>query len=165
MSLREFSKTYHDWKYQGSTVPAHARPFKTFSQGSANDLTKAVLAYFEMKGIKAWRQASEGRYIPEVKQTNVIGQTITTRKGKFIPRSKGAKGSGDITVTLPPLGRRLEIEIKYGKDRQSPDQKQFQAEIEAMGALYMIVKTWEGFILEIEKVLETRKASPTGQGL
>ena len=75
-------------------------------------------------------------------------------KGMYIPRSKAAKGSGDITVILPPLGRRLDVEVKYGKDRQSDDQKRFQSELEAMGGLYIIVRTWEDFMHQIVKIQE-----------
>lgn len=152
MTLRDLSTLYMNTKY--ANVPAHCRPIKAFKESSANELTKSILAWFELKGIKAYRQASEGRYIPEQSQYNVIGQKIVTSKGKFIPRSKAAKGCGDITATLPPLGRRLEIEIKYGADKQSEVQKEFQAEIEAMGALYMIAKTWDGFLFQIEKIIK-----------
>lgn len=159
MTLRFFSTAYHDWKYHGSTVPAHARPFTSFSDGSANKLTKAVLAYFEWKGIKAWRQSSEGRYLPEQKATNVIGQTITTRKGRFIPRNGGAVGIGDVCALIPPNARMLSIEIKYGKDRQSDVQKKFQTELEAAGGLYMIVKTWDGFMEQIGPLINTKATS------
>lgn len=154
MTLREFTTIYNEWKYRDRTVPEHARKLTKFSEGSANDLTKAVLAWFEWKGIKAYRQASEGRYIPEKRITNVLGQSIIAEKGKFIPRSKGAKGSADISAVIPPHGKRMEVEIKYGKDRQSDDQKKFQSEIEAMGGIYFIVKTWDGFIFEIKKYVK-----------
>ncbi len=145
MTLKEFSQLYYDHLYKDSTVPVHAQPRKVFKESSANELTKTILAYFKMVGIEAWRQASEGRYLQEKKIKNVLGQSITVEKGRFIPRSKKTKGSGDISCILPPNGRRLEIEIKYGRDVQSDDQKDFQRRIEAMRAKYVIVKTWDGF--------------------
>lgn len=152
MTLKQLASSYTDMKYKDSTVPQYGRPSHHFSDKSANDLTKAILAFFEIKHIKAWRQASEGRFLPGTTTTNVIGQRIT-QKGKFIPRAGGAVGSADITCTIPPLGRRLEIEVKYGKDRQSDAQKKFQQEIEEMGAIYIIVKTWEDFQDQIMKIL------------
>lgn len=152
MTLKGLSKLYSDTKHP--SVPEHCRPNKKFSESGANELTKSVLAWFELKHIKAYRQASEGRYLPEKRVKNVIGQSIVIGGGKFIPRNKGAKGSGDISAIIPPYGRRLEIEIKYGKDRQSDDQKKFQADIESMGGIYIIVKTWDGFIEQIKHIVK-----------
>ncbi len=154
MTLKEFSQLYYDKMYEGSKVPLHAQLRKQFRDGSANELTNAILAYFKFKGIVAARQASEGRYLQEKKVTNVIGQTITVERGRYIPRDKKAKGSGDITVTLPPYGRRLDIEVKYGKDRQSDVQKAFQTSLESMGGLYIIVKTWQDFYDQINKLIK-----------
>src|SRR6267154_3668958 len=146
MTLREFSELYNNTKY--GHVPAHCRANHQFKENSANELTKSVLAWLEFKGIHAFRQSSEGRYLAPKTVKNVIGRTVTLGQGKYIPRSKGAKGSADITATLPPLGRRCEIEIKYGKDRQSDVQKEFQKEVESMGGIYIIVRTWDGFLFE-----------------
>lgn len=151
MTLKQLGEAWTKEMHKNSTVPTHAIPQKKFSDKDANSLTNAVLGYFELKHIKAWRQASEGRYMQEVKGVNVIGQTITLQKGRYIPRSKAAKGAADVTCSIPPLGRRLEIEVKFGKDRQSEVQKQFQKEIEEMGAIYIIVRTWEDFYQQIQK--------------
>lgn len=150
MTLRQLATAYSEMKYRDSTVPAHCRPSHSFSEKSANDLTKAVLGWFEVKGIKAMRQSTEGRYLPGSTVENVIGQKIT-QKGKWIPRSKQGIGQGDIRVLLPPHGRTMEIEIKYGKDRQSDAQKKYQEELEQAGGIYLIVKSWDGFIEQIKK--------------
>ena len=150
MTLKEFGVAYTRKKYQGSSVPEHARPIKKFSENGANELTNAILAYFEYIGWKASRQSSEGRYIPGKEYTDVIGKKHQ-HKGVYIPRAKAAKGCGDIRVIMPPHGRTLEIEVKYGSDRQSPDQKKYQKDLEAMGGIYMIAKTWDGFMHQISK--------------
>lgn len=149
MTLKELSTAIIAKKY--SSIPAHARPIVRLGEGSANELTKSILAYFEFKGIKAWRQSSEGRFIQGKEYTDWMGRK-KQEKGQYIPRAGGAKGSADITATLPPLGRRLEVEVKYGKDRQSPDQKKFQEEIEAMGGIYIIVRTWDDFITKMKQI-------------
>ncbi len=155
MTLKEFTTAYYDKRYKSSTVPAHAQPRKPFHENSANELTKTVLAYFEFKGIKAWRQASEGRFIRGKEYTDWAGRP-REEKGTFIPRSKAAKGIGDICALTP---RFTSIEIKYGKDRQSDDQKKFQKEIENSGGIYMIVRTWEDFYLQITKLNATKETS------
>lgn len=52
--------------------------------------------------------------------------------------SFGSKGSSDIVGVLPS-GRFLAIECKFGKGRQSPDQKIFQKMIEKNNGLYILV--------------------------
>jgi len=151
MTLRELAEQIAAKRY--AKIPKHAWKNVKFSDSGANELTKAILAYFELKGIKAWRQASEGRFIQGKEYKDMYGRSVR-EKGMYIPRSKAAKGSGDITVILPPLGRRLDVEVKYGKDRQSDDQKRFQSELEAMGGLYIIVRTWEDFMHQIVKIQE-----------
>lgn len=153
MTLKELSTAV--WEAQCKqypNVPPHAVPKKAFTDKTANGLTNAILEYFKLKGVKAWRQRSEGRYLPGAEITNVLGQRITTRKGKFIPLGKaGGKFSADITGVWPPHGKRMEIEVKIGKDRQSEGQKNFQKEIENAGGIYFIVRTWDDFIYNINK--------------
>lgn len=145
MTLRDLATAYMELKYKA--IPAHCRPVKKFTDNSANNLTTAILAYFEIQGVKAWRQASEGRYLPEKRVANVIGQMITVEKGRFIPRGKATKGIGDICAVV--MGQFITIEVKYGKDYQRPEQKEFQKDIEASGGIYFIVKTWNDFIFQI----------------
>lgn len=155
MTLKEFEQAYHSFKYSESTVPEHAQPRKKFSDKKANDLTKLVLAYFEFKKVKAWRQSSEGRYIQGRHYTDWQGRK-GQEKGMFIPRSKAAVGIGDVSFVIsngPHKGRFGSCEIKIGKDRQRPEQKQFQAEIEASGAIYFIAKDWESFYTNIIKYI------------
>jgi hypothetical protein len=151
MTLKDLSIWYANEKY--GNIPDHARPNKKFSDAGANELTKSILAYFELKKWKAYRQNSEGRFIQGREYTDWMGRS-RQEKGMYIPRSKSNKGAGDISCLIPPFGRRLEVEVKFGKDKQSPDQKSFQKEIEDMGGIYIIVKTWEDFFFQIKKIEE-----------
>lgn len=154
MTIKEFSALYNRWRAsKRPNVPLHAQPQKSFSDKSANDLTMAIICFFEMKEIKAMRQSSEGRYLPGSTVTNVIGQRIT-QKGTWIPRSKAGVGQGDIRVVLPPYGRTLEIEVKFGKDRPSEQQKRYRQQLEQMGGIYFIVKTWDDFDFQIQPLLK-----------
>lgn len=147
MTLRDLATIISQKEY--ANIPEHCRPKKTFSDKTANDLTKAVLAFFKYRNIKAWRQASEGRFIQPEHVHNVIGQRITIAKGRFIPRGKASKGIGDITAIVN--GMFTSWEVKTGKDRQRDDQKTFQAELEASGGKYFLIKTWGDFYFQFSQ--------------
>lgn len=150
MTLREFSTAYYDQKYKNSKVPAHAQPRKPFQENSANALTKTILAYFEFNGVKAWRQASDGRFIRGKEYTDWAGRP-REEKGTFIPRSKAAKGIGDVASVVKGLFISWEVKIK--KDYQKPDQKEFQSDLEKSGGKYHIVKDWESFYSQVKQYL------------
>ena len=152
MTLKAFSELYNNSRHQN--IPEHARPIKIFRENSANELTKSIIAYLEFKNIQCFRQSSEGRMLPAKQIKNVIGQTITVGSNKWIPRSKGGVGKSDISATLPPHGKRLEIEVKYGKDKQSDVQKEFQKQTESMGGIYLLVKNWDSFIYLITPLIK-----------
>lgn len=150
MTLKELSKLFVEEKHKN--IPAHCRPTKTFTDKTANGLTNAILAFFTLKGIKAWRQASEGRYIKEQSVINAIGQKVVTAKGKFIPRGKASKGIGDVVAVVNGLFTCWEVKI--GKDRQSEDQKKFEKEITASGGKYFLVKTWDDFFVQVKEFVK-----------
>jgi hypothetical protein len=52
-------------------------------------------------------------------------------------------GAADISGILRRDGRRLEIEVKSPTGRQSPEQKAFQAMIEAFGGKYILARSIE----------------------
>lgn len=147
MTLKELSKAISDSKY--GNIPVHARPLRVYSEKSANELTKSILAYLEFNGVKAWRQASEGRYIQGKEYTDMFGRK-KQEKGMYIPRSKAAKGIGDISAVI--RGQFVSIEIKYGKDRMRPEQRQFAEELKDSGGTYIVVKTWDDFIRQIKQM-------------
>lgn len=52
----------------------------------------------------------------------------------------GINGCADICAILPD-GKMLQVEVKAGKDRQSDDQKRFQAMIERNNGIYLIARS------------------------
>lgn len=154
MTLRDLTEELHKAKQKAyPNMPAHALVKDKLTDKTANGLTQCILKFFELKGIKAWRQQSGGRYLREKSETNVMGGRVITQKGKFIPQGKsGGKGAGDISVVLPG-GKFGSLEIKVGKDRQSEVQKEFQLELEESGAIYLIIRDWDGFYFQIQKYL------------
>jgi hypothetical protein len=68
--------------------------------------------------------------------------------GKWIPGSM-TRGSADISATIK--GRSVKIEVKM-KDKQSPDQKRYQQQVEAAGGIYIIVHSMDEFIELYNKI-------------
>lgn len=148
MTLKDLSNAVMKKKYAGSSIPEHAWVKTSFSDGSANELTKAVLAYLSLKGHYARRLSSEGRYRPGKEFEDVLGHKKQLG-GQWIAGSN--TGMADIFVVLNPSGRFLGVEVKYGKDRQGPDQKEFEDEVKNAGGLYILIRTWDDFYFQINK--------------
>lgn len=144
MTLKELSQAFSDKMHSG--VPEHCRPVKKFSDANANELTKAIVAYSRVKGWFAERQSAEGRYRKGKEFTNVMGQKKEL-PGMFIPSHN--KGAADIKGIIK--GRSIEIEVKHGKDKMRPEQIKYKERVESAGGLYLVVKTWEDFLFQIQK--------------
>jgi hypothetical protein len=120
--------------------PQHAIPNKTWSDNSANGLTKCVIDIINYEGYQAERISTQGTYVEGAKIK--VGENERQLKGKYIP-TQGTKGSADISATI--RGRSVKIEIKQ-KDRQSEVQKQYQEAIERAGGIYIIVRNFDEFV-------------------
>jgi len=122
------------------SFPPHAIPSKTWSDNSANGLTKCVIDLINYEGYQAERISTQGTYVEGAKIK--VGENERQLKGKYIP-TQGTKGSADISATI--RGRSVKIEIKQ-KDRQSEVQKQYQEAIERAGGIYIIVRNFDEFV-------------------
>jgi hypothetical protein len=122
------------------SFPPHAIPSKTWSDNSANGLTKCVIDLINYEGYQAERISTQGTYVEGVKIK--VGENERQLKGKYIP-TQGTKGSADISATI--RGRSVKIEIKQ-KDKQSEVQKQYQESIERAGGIYIIVRGFDEFV-------------------
>ena len=126
-----------------SSMPTHCIPKPKFSDSSANNLTKAIIKYIELMGYQAERISNTGRYIDNKKMVKDIqGQTKQIGSGQYIPGT-GTNGTADISATIK--GKSIKIEVKFGKDRQSDAQKEYQQNIERSGGVYYIAKDFESF--------------------
>lgn len=122
--------------------PRYLAPRK-YKDNTANDLTKCVIDFIRLTGGQAERINSTGRYIDQSQVfTDVIGRTRSIGTGQWIP-SSGSKGTADISAVIG--GRAVKIEIKM-KDRQSEDQKRYQEQIERVGGVYLIVRSFDEFL-------------------
>lgn len=134
-------------------VPDYALPKFEYSDRSANGLTKCVKDFLNLSGWQAERINTTGTPRDNRKQvTDVIGRTKTIGSVTWT-KSTATKGSADISATI--RGRSVKIEIKYGKDRQSEDQKRYQEQVEASGGVYWIVRTFEDFLTKYKNFLQS----------
>lgn len=152
-ALKELERLAYDRKReQYPNVSTHCLPRSKFSDSSANNLTKAILAWLELNGHKAWRQSSEGRYRQGHQYTDCIGR-VHIAKGKFIPGTN--KGHGDVASIIG--GQFVSWEVKM-KDKQSEKQKQFQEEVEASGGKYFIVRSFDEFMSRYKTLTQINKS-------
>jgi hypothetical protein len=124
-------------------VPDYALPKIEYNENSTNGLTTCVIHFLQLSGHQAERINTMGRMIDNRKQvTDVIGRTKIIGSAKYIPTT-GTKGSADISATI--FGRSVKLEIKYGKDRQSQAQKEYQTSVEQAGGTYWVIKNFNQF--------------------
>lgn len=130
-------------KEQYPSLPDRAIPAPKYKDNSANALTKCICDFLNMSGYQAERINTMGRMLDNRKTvTDVIGRQKTIGSTKYIPTT-GTKGSADISATI--AGRSVKIEVKYGKDRQSAEQKAYQEQIERAGGTYYIARDFQSF--------------------
>jgi hypothetical protein len=128
-------------------------PYTKWADNSANALTKCVIAYITFMGGQAERISSQGQYREGAKIQVGTGEIAYHKQlpGKWTP-GQSTKGTADISSTI--RGRSVKIEIKYGKDVQSQVQKEYQAAIERAGGVYIIVRTFDEFVVWYEQFTE-----------
>ena len=116
-------------KYPG-LPECHYTSTRKYKVNSANSLTTAV---------KDWINLNKG--FAERINTGGIKRNIKGRE--MFTYSGCTKGSADLHSIIN--GKPVYIEIKWGADRQSQYQKDFQKKVEGCGAVYLIVRTFEEF--------------------
>ena len=125
-------------------MPKDFVPKTTYTDKTANGLTKCIVDWINLNGYQAERISTTGRYIDNSKVvTDILGRTKKIGGGKYI-KGSGTKGSADISATIK--GKSIKIEVKIGADRQSEYQKEYQQKIEQAGGVYFIAKDFDSFI-------------------
>jgi preprotein translocase subunit SecA len=141
MRLREMALA--DNRMRHPDFPELARSVRSYSDRTANGLTKCIIDYLNLSRHQAERINSSGRPIDRTKiVTDVLGSKRRIGSMKWIPGA-GTKGTADISATIN--GRSVKIEVKM-KDRQSPDQKRYEEQVIRAGGLYWIVRSFEEFL-------------------
>ena len=109
-------------------VPRSALVKSCYSDKSANDLTTAIVVYLNLSGHFATRLASTGTFRADLQ--------------KFIP-SKQRSGLPDVLAVVN--GQALFVEVKYGRDRLSHDQRETIADLEKAGASVLTTHDFQDF--------------------
>jgi hypothetical protein len=111
---------------------------------STNGLQSCIIDFLNYSGWQAERINTMGRKIGKKEvYVDVVGFARIIGSERWI-KGTGTKGSADISATIK--GRSVKVEVKYGKDRQSSDQKKYEQEVTQAGGVYLIAKTFDGFI-------------------
>ena len=139
-------------------------------------IQNAIIREFGTKPWARLMRANVGSAVPlavvrsalaALAEGNVAGAIRTLRKAA--PIKFGVPGQADLTAIMsivrtltcphcsrelstPPLGVRLEIEVKSAHGRQSKDQVNYQAMIERFGGIYILARSVEDVHQEIERL-------------
>ncbi len=124
------------------TVPEYAIPKKIFHDQRANDLTQAIISFFTVIGGMAERINNMGR------QVNRKGSTIWIV-------GTGTNGTSDVAACFQGLS--IKVEVKAGNDRQSEAQKAYQESIERAGGIYILARSFDGFLIDFFKAVEGQR--------
>lgn len=95
---------------------------------TANQITKNILKFLDLKKHYASRVQSQGQYNPT--------------KGRWT-KSTVRRGIGDILAIIN--GKAVMIEVKAGKDRMSEWQIKTKEDVERSGGVYLIIRSTEEF--------------------
>ncbi|MBD2752610.1 hypothetical protein [Spirosoma validum] len=109
-------------------VPEHGRVKSKFVVKDSNSLTHAIKRCLELHGCYVTRVQSQGQW----------NQSL----GRFT-QSTTKRGTADLHAIID--GRHVSIEVKWGKDRLSADQKKTAAQVQQAGGLYLVVKDYDTF--------------------
>lgn len=139
--LRDLALQHSRWKHP--TMKEEWRCTHNYTDKTANGLTKCIIDFLRFNGYQAERINCTGRYVDKSKTvTDTLGFTRRIGSGQYIPTS-GQKGTADISCIV--RGHAIKIEVKM-KDKQSEDQKKYQAQVEQAGGIYMIIKSFDMFL-------------------
>lgn len=149
--LKELALAESRRKYP--SLPEYARSTHSYTDKNANGLTRMIIDWLRFNGHQAERISVTGRCIDHTEiVTDVVGGMRRIGSGKYIPPTM-TPGTSDISATIN--GRSVKIEVKIGRDKQSPAQKRYQEQIENAGGKYCIARTFDGFIEWYREFIKT----------
>jgi len=130
-------------RIESPSIPASYIVGNKYTEKNANDIEKAIERFARITGFLAERTKTQGRLMGATYKDTDNGR-LTVSKEKFVT-STSRKGSSDMKLLIQ--GKPIYCEIKFGKDTQKADQKKYQADVERNGGVYIIVKTFEDFLV------------------
>lgn len=131
--------------------PDFAIPPEKFSDKTANELTKTICKFITYIGGQAERISNQGQYRDNSKVvTDVLGRKRKIGSGQWT-KGQGTNGTADISAIYKRIS--FKIEVKIGKDRMSQAQLRYKQEVERAGAVYLIAKDFDTFIVDFKKAV------------
>ena len=136
-NIKELNEFALKWKIENTDLPAYAVVKPSYSDKSANDLTKSVV--FDLTTVRG-------------------GTAYRINNGAVYDAKRKAYRKGSVRKGVPDIigvvnGYFIGVEIKFGRDKQSADQRTVQLEIEAAGGYYFIAKTYEDYLNKINEII------------
>jgi hypothetical protein len=127
---------------------------------NANDLTNKLLVEIPKRlSARCWRQNVGSGYpvaavqgaIHALEAGNIALALKVLRNSR--PIAFGQAGLPDIDGIAAPSGRRIGVEVKFGKDKMRPEQERCREMYERHGGLYIVARDVEQAMDEIKKGL------------
>ena len=136
-AIKELQLKVHAWECSlHPNIPAAYIPLNTYTDKTANGLTRCIVDFIRVNGGQAERINTTG--MPIIRQLP-SGRTETTwRKGNT------TKGSADISAII--CGKSVKIEVKIGHDSHSEAQKRYEKAVTSAGGYYFIAKNFDDFV-------------------
>ena len=144
------------------SLPEGARACYTYTDKNANGLTRCILDFLRFKGHQSERISVTGRFIDQSQiVTDVCGFQRRIGSGKYI-KTAMQPGTADISAIIH--GKSVKIEVKIGRDRQSPAQRHYQEQVERAKGIYFIATSFGQFLEWFNELTKTnpgcRKLNP-----
>ncbi|MEI7526136.1 MAG: hypothetical protein WCJ95_17460 [Mariniphaga sp.] len=134
---------YDAMRFRYPLIRPELLPPSKFSDKTANKLTSCIITWIRYNGGQAERINVTGRQIDQRKIVmDCLGNQRQIGSLKWIT-GNGTRGSADISATI--AGKSVKIEVKIGRDRQRPDQVEYQRSVEAAGGIYIIATSFQQF--------------------
>lgn len=126
---------------------------------SANDLTAQLLIDIPRTwpGSRVWRN-NTGKAVGWDTAQRAAWHIMGGQQAAAVallkrPISFGLVGSSDILGIMPPNGRLIAIEVKWGRDRIKVEQQAFADMVIGNGGIYVLARTLEQGLLDLRRQL------------
>lgn len=123
---------------------------------------EAILALAKIPGVRIWRcntgvGVGWGEFA-DIKRAVMQGRITDAIKimSRIRPITFGVKGQADV-AGIGPGGVRIEIEMKFGRGKQSDQQKKYQQMIERMGGIYIVAKSADEAVMKLKEKINERE--------
>lgn len=122
---------------------------KNLKDDSANGIMKCIERFHAMIGGVAERVHTKGGMVDN-RKTYTTATGFKQKVGSVEWRkTTGRKGTADMSIMYNGLS--VKCEVKFGSDRQSDDQKKYEQDITSAGGIYIVVKSFEDYLIWFSK--------------